>query len=185
MHYESKVPLHNRDDRWTFPREKQLNIDTGTVVVSSDHHYWPGEPTVAHKALLEVIRIVKPRVKILNGDVFDGGSIGRHDPFRWSTRPSVKEELEACQERVGEIEAVLPKGCQKLWNIGNHCLRFERNLVVKVPDYANLFGIRLSDHFPGWDMQWSTPINDDVMVKHRNAGERVAQPYFFHGIHND
>ena len=170
MHYESKVPLHNRDDRWTFPREKQLTIDTGTVVVSSDHHYWPGEPTVAHKALLEVIRIVKPRVKILNGDVFDGGSIGRHDPFGWSSRPSVKEELEACQEFVGEIEAMLPKGCQKLWNIGNHCLRFERNLVVKVPDYANLFGVRLADHFPGWDMQWSTPINDDVMVKHRYAG---------------
>lgn len=168
--YESRTPAHHQDARWTFPRELPLTIDTGSVIVASDCHYWPGEMSLAHKALLQVIRQVKPRAMVLNGDVFDGGSIGRHDPFGWSERPSVKQELEACQERVGEIEQILPKGCERLWNIGNHDQRFERNLVVKVPDYANLHGMRLADHFPGWDMQWSTPINDDVMVKHRYAG---------------
>ena len=168
--YETRVP----DACWTFPRETPLNIDTGVVVVSSDHHYWPGEPTVAHKALLAVIRKVKPRAKILNGDVFDGVSVCRHPPFGWSERPTVKQELEACQERVCEIELALPRGCERLWNIGNHCLRFERTLAMNAKEFAGIMGTRLGDHFPGWDMQWSVKINPDerdpVMVKHRNAG---------------
>jgi hypothetical protein len=162
------------DNGWTFPREKQISIDTGSVIISSDHHYWPGEPSLAHRALLTVIDIVKPRVKILNGDVFDGGSVGRHPPFGWSKRPTAADELHAAQERVHEIEKVLPNGCERLWNIGNHDIRFERNLAMQVPDYAGIEGFRLGDHFHGWDMNWSTAVNWDsdhpVMVKHRNAG---------------
>lgn len=168
--YESKIPEHNRDDRWTFPRERQVSLDTGSIVVVSDCHYWPGNASVAHKAALAVIGIVNPRVMVLNGDVFDGGSIGRHDPFGWSDRPSVKQELEACQERLDEFVQALPKGCERLWNIGNHDMRFERNLVVRVPDYANMFGMRLADHFPEWEMQWSALVNNEVMIKHRFAG---------------
>lgn len=168
--YESRTPEHHCDPRWTFPRELPLTIDTGSIVIASDCHYWPGEASLAHRALLRVIRQIKPRAMVLNGDVFDGGSIGRHDPFGWSDRPSVKQELDACQERVGEIEQALPKGCERLWNIGNHDQRFERNLVVKVPDYANLHGMRLADHFPGWEMQWSVLVNNEVMIKHRYAG---------------
>lgn len=168
--YEDRVP----DDRFTFPRELQIEIENGSVVVSSDHHYWPGEATIAHKALLAVIREVKPRVKILNGDVFDGVSICRHPPFGWSSRPSVKEELEACQERIHEIEMAIPKGCQRLWNIGNHCLRFERTLASHAKEFAGIMGTRLNDHFPSWDMQWSTLINPaariPTMVKHKHAG---------------
>lgn len=159
---------------WTYPREARLEIPDGVVVVSSDHHYWPGEPSVAHKAIIQVIKEVKPRLKILNGDIFDGGSIGRHPPFGWSTRPKVIDELHACEERVGEIEQALPNGCQRHWNLGNHCIRFERNLATAVPDFEGLPGMRLSDHFPGWEFAWSTPINwngpHPVMVKHRHAG---------------
>lgn len=162
------------DKGWTYPREHRIEIHDGTVVVSSDHHYWPGTPTVAHQALIAVIKKVKPRLKILNGDIFDGGSIGRHPPFGWANRPKVKDELHACQERVGEIEQVLPRGCEWRWNVGNHCLRFERNLCMAVSDYEGLPGMRLQDHFPGWEFAWSTLINGDtdhpVMVKHRHAG---------------
>lgn len=159
---------------WTFPREKQMDIANGVIVISSDHHYWPGAPSLAHEALLAVIRKIKPTVKILNGDVFDGGSIGRHPPFGWSRRPTAADELHAAQERVGEIEQALPKGCERIWNIGNHDIRFERNLASQVPDYAAIEGFRLADHFHGWEMQWSTAINWDgehpIMVKHKNAG---------------
>ena len=159
---------------WTFPREKRIEVHDGAVVVFSDAHYQPGEPTIAHKAMIEVIKATEPRVVIANGDIFDGGSIGRHDPFGWSQRPSVKDELEACVERLGEIEQACPKGCQLIWTLGNHDVRFERNLVSKVPDYANIIGMRLEDHFPRWEMAWSAPINVDshhpVMVKHRFGG---------------
>lgn len=162
------------DKGWTYPREIRADIFSGVVVVASDCHYWPGSPSVAHKALVEVIKATRPRMMILNGDVFDGGKVGRHPPFGWATRPGVKDELHACQERVGEIELALPNGCERRWNIGNHCLRFERNLAMAVPDYEGLPGMRLSDHFPGWDFAWSTPINWEsehpVMVKHRHAG---------------
>lgn len=161
-------------DGWTFPREERLEIHDGAVVVSSDHHYWPGAPSVAHRALLAVIAITKPRLKVLNGDVLDGGKIGRHPPFGWAKRPSAKDELHAAQERVGEIEQALPRGCERRWNVGNHCIRFERSLATAVPDFEGIRGFRLSDHFPGWEMAWSTLINADsphpVMIKHRFAG---------------
>jgi len=168
-------------DGWTFPREKRLEVFTGTVVVSSDHHYWPGEPTVAHRALLAVIRMVKPRVKILNGDIFDGVSVSRHQPFGWSARPSVLEELSACQERIGEIDQAIPKGCERLWNIGNHCIRIERTLATQSREFASIVGTRLADHFDGWEMQWSTLINPEAatptMVKHRFQNGGVHAGY--------
>lgn len=160
--------------QWTFPRELPRTIENGSIIISSDHHYWPGAPSVAHKALINVIKDIKPRIKILNGDVFDGGSIGRHPPFGWSDRPKVIDELHACQERVGEIEQALPRSCERLWTVGNHDIRFERNLAMAVPSYERIPGLRLMDHFPSWEIGWSIPINWDsvhpIMVKHRNAG---------------
>lgn len=170
--YESRTTRF--EGGWTFPREVGLEVHSGTVIVFSDAHYWPGEPTTAHKALIEVIRRVKPRAVIANGDVFDGASVTRHDPFGWSKQPTVREELDACIDRLSEIEQAIPKGCATVWNVGNHCVRFERKLVSKVPEFAGLGMLRLEDHFPAWDLRWSTLINPDgahpVMVKHRLAG---------------
>lgn len=171
--YESTVPVCYKDERRTFELEHSRDIDTGSVVVFSDCHYWPGEPSVAHRALIEVIKRVKPRIVIANGDVFDGGAIGRHDPFGVSKRPSVKEEIDACVERLAEVEQAAPKGCELLWLVGNHDLRFERNIVTKIPDYATLIGMRLADHFPAWDFYFSCFLNretrDPVMVLHNYA----------------
>jgi len=146
---------------WTFPASRDIELFSGSIVVSSDHHYWPGMVPLAHLALLKVIRIVKPRIKVLNGDVFDGATISRHPPAGWAERPSPVEELEVCQERVGELEQALPKGCERLWCIGNHDERFEKNIAVKAPELAGLKGLRLADHFPGWDMYRRLRINWD------------------------
>lgn len=167
--YEDRVPTEYRTDGWTFPREECPEIHTGTVIVFSDAHYWPGEPSVAHKGLLAVVKKTKPRAVIANGDVMDGVSVSRHDPFGWTARPSVKEELEVCQERLHEIELAVPKGCNLWWNVGNHDVRFERTLASKVPEFVGMMMLRLGDHFPAWDLRWSTRINGRVMVKHRWA----------------
>ena len=165
------------DKGWTYPRERKVQIPDGSIVVSSDHHYWPGQPSVAHRALIEVIGRVKPRVKVVNGDIFDGVSICRHPPFGWGDRPKVKDELSACVDRLGEIEAacdVSKTKCELLWNIGNHDIRFERTLAMQAKDFEGLQFFRLSDHFPLWEMQWSCLVNPDaphpVMIKHRYAG---------------
>lgn len=158
---------------WTFPMGDEEECFSGSVVISSDHHYWPGLVPLAHQALLKVIKLVKPRIKILNGDVFDGASISRHPPHGWAERPTPVQELEVCQERVGEIEQVLPKGCERVWTIGNHDERFEKTLAVKAPEFAGLHGLRLEDHFSGWRMMRRLWINrdgpDPVMVFHNYA----------------
>lgn len=165
------------DKGWTYPRERRVEIPDGSIIVSSDHHYWPGEPSVAHRALIEVIGRVRPRVKIINGDIFDGVSVCRHPPFGWGDRPKVKDELSACTDRLGEIEAacdVSKTKCELLWNIGNHDIRFERTLAVQAKEFEGLQFFRLSDHFPRWEMQWSCMVNPDaqhpVMIKHRFNG---------------
>jgi len=167
------VPIDYRNVGWTFPANREFDLFSGSVIVSSDHHYWPDMVPVAHRALLKVIKIVKPRVKILNGDVFDGGSISRHLPMGWNQTPSPIDELHACQERVGEIEQALPKGCERWWALGNHDTRFERNIATKAPELAGLNGVRLTDHFPGWDICHSFWLNrtslDPVMVFHNYA----------------
>lgn len=161
-------------DGWTFHREKTVHIADGPVIVFSDAHYWPTEATTAHRALVEVVKAIKPRMIVANGDIFDGVTTTRHDPFGWSKRPSTRHELEACQERLHEIELAAPRGCALEWNIGNHDQRFERTLCSKVPEFAGIHGFRLSDHFPNWSMQWSTLVNPDshipTIIKHRFAG---------------
>lgn len=158
---------------WTWPKERPLSIDTGTVVVFSDAHYQPGEPSLAHKALLSVIKDTKPRAVIANGDIFDGGSIGRHPPFGWNTRPTPVDELHACQERMGDIEQAVPKGCELVFTVGNHDIRWERTLATQAQEFRDLFGMRLEHHFSSWDIAWCAPINwsggHPVMVKHRYA----------------
>lgn len=167
--YEAHVPTEYRDAGWTFPREQRMELESGSVVIFSDAHYWPGIVTTAHRALLAVIRTVKPRLTIANGDIFDGVSVSRHDPFGWSKRPSVKDELDACIERLGEVEQAVPKGCELRWSVGNHDIRFERALSTRASDFEGIGGFRLADHFPAWEMAWSFLLNEAVMVKHRYA----------------
>lgn len=159
---------------WTYPRQRDLSIENGSIIVSSDHHYWPEMVTVAHLALLEVHRLIKPKVSILNGDIFDGAKISRHPPFGFASLPSVKDELDACKARVDEIIKASPDDCQHFWNIGNHCVRFERTLAQQASDFEGLQYFRLEHHFPRHEFQWSTAVNWDskqpVMIKHRLAG---------------
>ena len=146
-----------------------INLEKGRVVVFSDAHFWPDEYTTAYKALLEIIKEFKPKVVIANGDVFDGSQNSRHPRIGWTKSPSVKEELEACQEFMGNIERV-SKGAQLAWTMGNHDARFETFLAAQVPQYEGISGFTLKDHFPRWQPCWSYWINEDTCVKHRWKG---------------
>lgn len=150
-----------------FDNLKSIDVFDGVVLVFSDGHFWPGQRTVAYEALLEMTRRLKPRVLIANGDMVDGASTNRHDPHGWSKRPSVKEEIEETDARLHELRLAAPKGCECLWNIGNHDLNFERRIASQLSQYVEMPGMRLQDHFPDWEMQWATEINRDVVVKHR------------------
>lgn len=149
------------------PQRVTTEIQDGVVIVASDCHYWPGAASTAHRAMLRLIRKMKPVAIIMNGDVFDGASISRHPPIGWEGAPTVEEEIGACRERLGEVIKAAPKGCQLFWTLGNHDARFETRLATAAPEFAKVNGVHLKDHFPGWRNSFSVWINDDVVVKHR------------------
>jgi hypothetical protein len=141
----------------------------GVVIVGSDAHYWPGIVTTAHRAFVRAAKELKPKAIILNGDVFDGAGISRHPSIGWESKPSVIQEIEACKERLGEIEAAAGNA-KLIWTLGNHDARFETRLANAAPEYARVHGVHLKDHFPYWLNAWTCRINGAVEVKHRWKG---------------
>lgn len=149
-----------------YPQRAQLTVLNGHVLIGSDAHYWPGPPSLMHRAFVECCREFKPQAVILNGDVIDAPQISRHAPIGWEHRPKLADEIEAAKERCHEIEKVAGR-VERVWNLGNHDARFETRLATVAPEYAKIHGVHLSDHFPLWKPAWSTWINNSVVAKHR------------------
>jgi hypothetical protein len=161
--------------RWTplqMRPAQRLNLDItdGVVIVFSDAHYWPGIISASHSALLAVIGQLNPRIVIANGDMLDGATISRHDRIGWERRPALKDELKACQDRLGEVEAAAGKA-ELVWNLGNHDARFETYMSKNAPAFEGMPGTTLPERFPNWQFSVSTVLNaredHPVMVKHR------------------
>lgn len=162
-------PKTNRAEKRSiggYPRRLETEIKNGIVVIASDAHYWPGEPDPGHKALIKVIEMLKPHSVIMNGDVLDGAKISRHPPLMWSHTPTLKDELNTVDERLDEIRKAA-KDAILYWVIGNHDSRFENKLCAQVPEFANVNGMKLVDHFPHWTFTFSLWINSHTVVKHR------------------
>ena len=152
------------------PGRVHIEVQNGVVLVGSDAHFWPGKPSTAWRAFLKFIKEEKPKAVIKNGDALDAASISRHPPISWEKSPTVIQEIEITQERLGEVEKCAPRGCPLIWTMGNHDARFETRLATLVPEYARVHGFHLKDHFPAWTPAWSVFINNDVAVKHRYKG---------------
>lgn len=144
-----------------------LDIQDGVVVIFGDAHYWPGDRSIAHQALIQTIKDLKPDVVICNGDAFDGARISRHPATSWAKMPEVADELAYCQEMLAEIAAATSDKAKLVWDFGNHDTRFSARLAQMAGEYVGVHGTDLPDHFPDWNFAWSTQINDDTMVKHR------------------
>jgi hypothetical protein len=148
---------------------KHFEIDNGVILVGSDAHYWPGLVSTAHRGFLSFCRNLRPRAVILNGDGFDGASISRYPRIGWDKRPTVKQELDSCKDRMGEIEEAA--GTKNLfWPLGNHDARFETFLAQNASEYEAVQGFRLKDHFPMWRACWALWVNQSVVIKHRYKG---------------
>jgi len=172
-----EVPAHDSRTSRKHSARLHVEIKSGTVLIGSDAHYWPGRITTAHRAFVKFIGRLKPLAVIMNGDVFDGSSISRHPPIGWEMRPSVQDEIESAQDRLGEIEKAA-KGAKLIWPLGNHDARYETRLATVAPEYARVRGVHLRDHFPNWEPCWSCWINNEVVIKHRYKGG-------IHATHNN
>jgi predicted phosphodiesterase len=150
-----------------------IKMEKGRVVVFSDAHFWPDEISTAYKALLLIIKEFKPQVIVANGDMFDGSQASRHARIGWEKTPTVKEELEACQEMMAGIEKAAV-GAELIWTLGNHDARFETFLSAQMGTYEGVAGFTLKDHFPMWKPCWSYWVNEDTVIKHRWKGGHGA-----------
>lgn len=153
-----------------YPHRAKLDVANGVVVIGSDFHIWPGAESVALRAFKKLCKDLKPAAVILNGDVLDFPKISRHPPIGWESAPSPVEEIEAAQDHLDDIVKGLPRGCRKIWTLGNHDARFETRLATVASEYRNIKGIHLADHFPIWEKGWSIWINDSIVCKHRWKG---------------
>ena len=164
------VAPNSPDFRVTYPENNvrtTVMLENGIIVIGSDCHYWPDIISTAHRAFVKIIKDLKPRMVVMNGDVFDGASISRHPVSGWGFTPSVKQELEACQDRLGEVEKAA-KGASLHWTWGNHDMRFNARLAAQVGDtWRGVEGMNLTDHFPRWKFSTSIMVNEDTMIKHR------------------
>lgn len=152
------------------PREHKprqlLDVQNGTVIVFSDAHFWPGIRTAAFRGMLKLISELQPKAIICNGDAFDGASISRFPRIGWDSKPTVQDEIKACESRLLEIEDAAGRA-KLLWPLGNHDARFETRLAAVAPEFEGVGGFTLKDKFPAWTPCWSVWINDAVVVKHR------------------
>ena len=144
-----------------------VEINNGIIIVGSDAHYWPGLISTAHRAFVIAIKELNPKMVIMNGDAFDGSNISRHPRTGWEARPSVKQELEACRDRICEIEAVA-KNAKLHWTWGNHDIRWNSKLSSQVSEFEGIHGMNLADHFSRWKFSTSVMINNHTQIKHRN-----------------
>jgi hypothetical protein len=179
--YDIKLPTFNDQRLDPIKKIKQthgnvrrgIDIEKGKVVVFSDAHFQPDETTTAFKALIQIIKAFKPEIKavVANGDIFDGSQASRHPRINWSQTPTVKEELEACQFFMTEIEKAASKNTELIWTLGNHDARFETFLSNSgITTYEGVLGFSLKDHFPLWKSCWSFYVNEDTCIKHRWKG---------------
>jgi UDP-2,3-diacylglucosamine pyrophosphatase LpxH len=148
-----------------------LDIANGTVLIGSDFHIWPGDPSTCLRAFKKFCKDIQPTAVILNGDVMDFPRISRH-PQNWESAPDPQEEIEAAQDHLNDIVQACKRGTHKLWTLGNHDARWESTFANMVPQMRGVKGVHLSDHFAVWQKAMSCFINEGVpggatMVKHR------------------
>jgi hypothetical protein len=145
-----------------------IALVAGTVLVGSDAHVWPGPPTTAMASFVWACKNLKPTIVCLNGDVLDGATISRFPRADWTWRPTLAEELTACQTQLDIIRKASPKA-QHIFVKGNHDARWEKALAGKVPEFEGIAGSRLADHFPDWQHCEVLEL-PGCTIKHRFGG---------------
>jgi hypothetical protein len=144
-----------------YPQRLEASLEDGYAVIFSDSHFWPDRRSLALETLLEVIKEVKPKIVISNGDAFDGAKISRHPPTGWEDPPEVNDELAATKEYMDEIYRAAPKA-RHLFTVGNHDSRFDRYLAANAGQFKGVQGFTLRAHLPAWEFCYAVMVNRDV-----------------------
>jgi hypothetical protein len=147
---EKRVAIEELGDtRFThLEQAAKTEVQDGTVVVFSDAHYWPGEPSAAHLALVAIIERLRPQLVVANGDLFDGARTSRHPRAGWEQRPSVAEEVEVVCLRMREVE----KAAKRFENFDEAMFRTTNGRVVEYQAKINEVNDRFTAALNAEDM---------------------------------
>ena len=151
----------------------EFRIADGVVLVGSDAHIWPGPRTTMQRAFVAFAAKLKPAAIIANGDFFDGSRQSRWASIGWETKPTVKQELDAVADYMGDLVKASP-GSKRFWPLGNHDARFESRIAANAPELEGVHGVHLKDHMPMWTPCWRVDVNDDIVIRHRELGGEHA-----------
>jgi hypothetical protein len=177
------IVLPQRDHRPAYRRASSLDaeravcamsVQNGHVLIGSDFHIRPGHRTTMQMAFIKFAHDLRPEAIVLNGDVCDFPQISKHPSIGWESRPTVKQELEAVGDFLGDLLKGLKRTTRRAWCAGNHDLRFESRIAANLPELAGLDGVHLKDRFPQWTPCWRVDLNDDIVIKHRGQGGEHA-----------
>lgn len=174
---EERAILHRiKADR----RVHELEIKDGTILVGTDPHYSRiDHVSVAHKAFCNVLADLKNTISavVLNGDIADFGCVSRfpRGPWRNPKHPTVKDELEAVQERLSEIEKQGSKNIPYLRTLGNHDDRLESKLSGISESLEGLHGTSLKDHIPRWEEAERIDVNGHLEFIHNHRSGEVGR----------
>lgn len=172
--------IMNTVERKRYNARVILPIRNGCAFVISDQHYDPqeGSPSPAHKAAVYLAMKLKPYAIVNNGDTLDLAAISRWPVGSYSelgARPNVLDEISISQKRLADFER-FKFVAYRTHNLGNHDARFETRLADRVPEYADVKGFSLKEHFPAWMPAWRTDFAEnkqavpEVVIKHRFKG---------------
>jgi hypothetical protein len=151
-------------------RPNPIDLTDGVIIVGSDAHYWPGDVSTAHRAMVKLIKQLGPQIVVMNGDEFDGASVSRHGRIGWEQRPSVAQEISALQDRMQEIARAAGSKCHLLGSYGNHTSRWDTLLSARVPEVEGVPGMKFDDLLPRWNYAWAWMVNGHTLIKHRIKG---------------
>ena len=150
-------------------RPNPIDLEDGCIIVASDAHYWPGDVSTAHRALVKVCKKLGPDIVVMNGDELDGASAGRHARIGWEQRPTLAAEIQALQERMQEIKRASP-GAHLLGTYGNHTIRMDTYLAAHAGIVEGVNGMKFDDLLPSWHYAWAWMVNGHTLIKHRVKG---------------
>lgn len=122
------------------------------VAVYDLHYPVYHKPTV--EAIFDYLKTNKPNVFVFGGDQFHFDCISHHTkglPL-YRTRRAYANDIEGFDAKILKpLEKLLPKGCKKVWIIGNH-ERFEHDLIEEHPEFEGIIDhvVRLKLVERGW-----------------------------------
>ncbi len=161
---------HSRDPgviEHEFPDNQNVEIKDGLLIIFSDAHLIPKYKSTAHRALLKMIRELKPKAVFDLGDDLDFASISRHHRIGWDQPLKVKDELEWVGDCLHEIKTLAGGACLTRRTQGNHDQRFSGKISNTLPQFEGVKGFGILDHIVGWPTTWTITVNDQLFCIHR------------------